>query len=83
VDVAPELFGEEAVNQALAGDATLSGEGGGDDGDVEMAFALGSRAGMAGMTVRFVDDIETRRTQPFAKFGANHVGDAAHWIPKS
>ena len=55
-----QLVGEQRIDPALARDAALPGEGGGDDLDVKVAFPLGTGTGMAGMPVR------TRRESPAA-----------------
>src|SRR5438552_19172734 len=80
VDIGSELFGEDAADEALAGDPALSREGRRDDGDLEMAFAFVARAGMAGMAIGLVDDVEPSRVQPGAQFRVDRLGDAAHRV---
>ena len=58
VDAAGEFGREHLVHEALPLDAREAGEGGRDDLDAEVRFALGPGAGMAGVAVRLVDDRE-------------------------
>ena len=57
VDRARELVGQDGIDRALALDARLTAKRIGDDLDPEMRLALGPRADMAGMEVRFVDHV--------------------------
>src|SRR6266849_5998946 len=50
VNVGAELGGKQRIDRPLALDAALAGKAGGDDGNAEMALALGPGAGMTGMT---------------------------------
>src|SRR5260370_29741033 len=45
-----------------------------------MAFAFFTRAGMAGMAMGLVDNVEPSRVQPGAQFRADRLGDAAHRV---
>ena len=71
-----QLFGEEGVDAPLARDAAFAGEGRGDDLDVKVAFSLGTGAGMAGMAVRLVADIEPERLQSRGELVTDALGDA-------
>lgn len=71
-----ELLGQQGIDPALAGDAALAGEGGGDDFDVKVAFSLGPSAGMPLMAVRLVGDREADGLKPGNEFFADAVGDA-------
>lgn len=46
-----QLFGEQGIDAALAGDAAFARKSGRDDLYSEMAFSLGPGAGMTGMAV--------------------------------
>src|SRR5258708_24286892 len=48
-----------------------------------MALAFRPCPGMPGVTMRFVDDVEPGRPQPLAQFGADGIGDAAHFLHSS
>jgi len=81
---AGQFLGQYPVDAALAGNPALALERGGDDPDAEMALAAGPRPGMAGMTVRFIDNIEADRVQRLGEFGAQPLDDArrfggTHW----
>ena len=51
-------------------------EGGGDDGDSEMAFPALPRARVAVMPVRLVLDLEALRLEGGLKLAADGIGDA-------
>ena len=63
MDRSGQLVGEQRIDPALARDAALAGEGGGDDLDVKVGFPLRTGTGMAGMPVRLVADVEPHRLQ--------------------
>lgn len=61
MDPALHEIANRFMNQAVAGDGVLAGEGSRSDGQAEVAAFLGP--GMAGMAMRFILDIEARRLQ--------------------
>ena len=58
VNATGEFFCERLVDQAMACDAGLSGEGLRYDMNFEMRLTAGTMGGMPLMQVRFVDDIQ-------------------------
>jgi len=70
-----EFLGQEAVDPALAGDATFTRESGRDDLDAEMRLAFGPRPGMAGMAVRLVLNDEPERLETGGELGADTLGN--------
>lgn len=64
---ARESRGKGRVHEAVAFDAALASEGLRDDIDPEMSFAAFPPAGMAGMKMGFVHDINRLRGQFPAK----------------
>src|SRR5439155_25661488 len=64
------------VDQALAGDPAEPGKGSGGDRHGEMALAAGPRAGMAGMTMRFVDHDKPGRRKLLGQLAMNRIGNA-------
>ena len=76
---ARHFLGERLVNHALARQAGLIPEGRGHQFDAEMRLAAGPCAGMTGMQVGFVDDIEMQgrefRLQLPSNMPSNAHGD--------
>ena len=67
VDLAGELLGQHLIDHAVTLHARLAGEAGRHHFDGEMALAGSGRAGMAGMTMRVVDDFERLRRESLAQ----------------
>jgi len=76
MDRPPQLLGKQRVDLSLACYAAFAGESGGDDLDVKVAFPLWMGAGMAGMAVRLVADLESQRLQSRGEFVSDALGDA-------
>ena len=74
MDVAAQFFGKQAIDQPLAGEPVLPGEGPGNDLKPEMAFAAGPGAGMAFMAMGLVMDFQPGRQQCRNQLGADAVG---------
>ena len=58
MDAVVEEVGEGGVDEALAGDAGLAGEGGAFDGQREMAFASRIMAGVADVLGALILELE-------------------------
>ena len=71
-----QLFGEQGIDAALAGDAAFARKSSSNDLDPEVAFPLGPGTGMTGMAVRLVDDCQADGLEPGGELLANSVGDA-------
>ena len=71
VNWAGEQLRKGHIHHPVAFDPALSGEGFRDDTHAKMRLAARSRAGMAGMKMRFVDDVETLRMERLRKFFLN------------
>jgi DnaJ domain len=71
-----QLFGEQHINAALAGDAAFARKSSSDHLHPKVAFPLGPGTGMTGMAVRLVDDRQADGLQPGGELLANSVGDA-------
>jgi len=77
MDLMGQFLGQNAIHRTLTRDPVLAGERGGDDGDAKMGFAAGTRAGMAGMAGRLVDDLEPDRGETLGQAGTQPV-DRGH-----
>ena len=73
VDALGQFGGEQAVNKPLAIDARLAGELLRNDRDPEMRLAARIMAGVTGVLVALVDDLERDGGQGLGQFGANAV----------
>lgn len=56
-----ELIGQHGIDHPVTFDPRFAAKSGGHDSDTEMAFTLGMRAGMSGMQMRFIDELERGR----------------------
>ena len=65
MDAVFQFFRKDGIDHAVLFDARLAAEGFRDDENAEMAFTIRPRAGMAGVVVGFVDDLECRRREAF------------------
>jgi hypothetical protein len=70
VHAALEFIREEAIYDAVALDPALPGERRSNNPDAEVGSAAGFPAGMAGVLMGFVDDIEVERSQALLQFRA-------------
>jgi hypothetical protein len=76
MDARGELVLQNVINAALAGQARQPLEGGRDDLDAKMRLPARPVAGMAGMEMRFVGDLEPLGRQGGGELALNPVGDA-------
>src|SRR5205807_5633160 len=76
MDVGGQLLFQGVVDEALTGDAAEPAKCRGGDRHREMGFPLGAGAGMAGMPMRLVDDVQSRRRKPLRQLIANRFGNA-------
>jgi len=75
MDPLAQQVGERGVDQPLAIDARASGELRGDDFDGEVSLAFRPGAGMTGMAVRVIDDLEAFRRKGVGQHTADGVSD--------
>jgi len=73
---AGQFFGQNRMDQALACDPILAVELQRGNFYAKMAFALRMPMGMAGMKVRFVDNLQPARRESRDQLGAQPVDDA-------
>lgn len=71
-----QLLGEQRVDTPLASNTIFAGKNRGNHFDVEVAFSLGTRTGMAGMPVGLVADLKPRRLQTGGEFFSDTLGNA-------
>src|SRR5438309_823891 len=67
---------QRIVDQALASDLAKPGKGGRGYRHGEMALAAGAGAGMAGVTMRFVDHNQPGRRKPLGQLAMDYICDA-------
>ena len=65
MDALLQFLRKGGVHHAMLLDPRFAAEGLSDDFHAEMAFAVRAGAGMAGMLVRLVDDLERRGRRNF------------------
>ena len=75
VDTAGKLGGERCIDHAVALDASLSFESLRHDIDCEMGRAAGTVAGMALVAMRFIDDVETFRSESDGQLFSDEILD--------
>src|SRR5438046_8792019 len=74
MDAGGQLLFQGVVDEALTGDAAEPAKCRRGDRHREMGFPLGTGAGMAGMPMRLVDDVQSRRRKPLRQLIANRLG---------
>src|SRR2546423_13548135 len=75
MDAGGQLLFQGLVDEALTGDAAEPAKCRRGDRHREMGFPLGTGAGMAGMPMRLVDDVQSRRRKPLRQLIANRLGN--------
>src|SRR5207248_11542580 len=75
MDAGGQLLFQGVVDEALTGDAAEPAKCRRVDRHREMGFPLGSGAGMAGMAMRLVDDVQSRWCKPLRQLIANRLGN--------
>ncbi len=83
MDGAVKLGLQETIDQSLAGQSLKAFEGGRLDRHDKMALAALPRAGMAGMAIRLIDNVETGGSEARIEGFAHRVGDFSHGFIKA
>lgn len=73
-----EFLGKGGIDRPLTVEPGFTGEGLGDNQDVEMAFPAVRRAGMSGVRGRFVGDLEPHRLERGPQLCCNPVVNFTH-----
>lgn len=72
---AGQFLGEDGVDAAMPLDARHRLEGSRDDGDPEVRLAFRPGAGMTGMTVRLINNLQRLRRERGGELGADRLGN--------
>jgi DnaJ-domain-containing protein 1 len=80
VDAVLQLLGKDPIHEPLPVDPALAPECLGDDLDPEMGLALGPRAGMPGVAMTLVDDVEAKRGERRGKLGPQGSLNGSHGL---
>src|SRR5271165_7200182 len=75
MDAGRQFLGERLIDEALPRHPVVAGKGGGDDRQRKMRFAFRTRAGMPGVTMRLVDNVEPARRQSQGQLLTDRIGD--------
>src|SRR6476660_3619001 len=75
MDPGGQLLFQGVVDEALTRDAAEPAKCRRGDRYREMGFPLGAGAGMAGMAMRLVDDVQSRWRKPLRQLVADRLGD--------